>query len=354
MRFNSLIRLSLLSFAACGSDPNATTSPDAPSVPACEDVGDELLATNAQLLDAIVVDGNPVALVTINGMAAIVQGGVTTPIAVPTTEGSLAQDGSGAIVAILRDRTGQKTYAAQSPAFAPVDTQLDEDLSKPRLVHSSQICTTSTGCLQVDDLLLFFQGGFSSASAAHRGPSGAWSEEELYLSSISWIEDTTQVNGTATACVRFTDSAVLFGVHPYRGDLDDLTSYPATGKGCELTANGADVAMMIGSTPARLAKWTIPTNPTGPWPAPPAAIPLPNLAIGSAGYDLLAEGTDLVLAYADAAGTVHVANEASGWTDLPAPALRAGSRPILRGDATARHLLVQTPERELHYARTCR
>lgn len=317
--------------------------------PSCTTVDDQVLGSDVTLLDAIVVDGEPVALVRTADGAAIIQAGVTTPIAVNANEGSLARDASK-VVAILRDNTARKTYAASAPDFAPVDTGLDDDLSKPHLAYWNRVCTTSAGCVTLDSLTLFFEGGFSSASAAHRD-GASWSEEELYMSSVSWIQDTANLDGDVLACVRYSSSAILLGHHPYRGDLDDLVGWPASGAGCALATQGRDVAMVLGSSPPRLARWTVPLMPSAPWPEPADATDLP-LVTGSQ-YDLANENGMLVLAYLDDNGALHIASERGGtWTDEPAPALTSSRAPILRSDATARHLFVDASD-GVHYARTC-
>jgi hypothetical protein len=320
-----------------------------PPPPACTTVEDQVLASDGSLLDAIVVDGEPVALVRTASGAAIIQGGVATPIAVNANEGTLARDATK-IVAILRDNTARKTYAASGPDFAPVDTGLDDGLSKPHLAYWNRVCTTSAGCVSTDSLTLFFEGGFSSASAAHRSGE-TWSEEELYMSSVSWIQDTANLDGDVVACVRYSGSAILLGHHPYRGDLDDLAGWSASGAGCALATQGRDVAMVLGSSPPRLARWTVPLMPAGPWAEPPPATDLP-LTTGTL-YDLANESGTLVLAYADAANALHIASERGGtWTEEAAPALTTSRAPILHSDAKARHLFVDAAD-GVHYARTC-
>ena len=346
-----LISLSpLLLVAACGGGVDRA-DPDAPDpTPACTSIDDQVLATDITLLDAIVIDGEPVALVATSTGAAVIQGSVTTPIAIKATEGSLARDGQG-VVALLRDATARTTFVAQAPDFAPVDTHLDDDLSKPHLAYAKHACTTSTGCIDIDQLTVFFQGGFASASAAHR-TGATWSEEELYMSSVSWIEDVADLDGDMIACARYTSSAVLLGHHPYRGELDDLEGWAARGPGCAVATHGRDVAMVLGSTPARLARWTVPLMPSAPWPTPAATTDLPMMI---SAYDLATEDGTLVLAYTDQDNVLHLAIESAGtWTEQPAPALRTSRAPILVSDAEARHLVVATPTRELHYARSCR
>jgi len=126
------------------------------------------------------------------------------------------------------------------------------------------------------------------------------------------------------ACARYTSSAVLLGHHPYRGELDDLEGWAARGPGCAVATHGRDVAMVLGSTPARLARWTVPLMPSAPWPTPAATTDLPMMI---SAYDLATEDGTLVLAYTDQDNVLHLAIESAGtWTEQPAPALRHVAR----------------------------
>ncbi|MEZ4399176.1 MAG: hypothetical protein R3B06_04110 [Kofleriaceae bacterium] len=335
---------------ACGGDDSGDGDPDAG--PACTAIDDQLIATDATVLDAIVVDGDEVVLLATGGGAALYRRGQLTPLAVAATSGSLAVDGAGELNVIVRADSERKTYHARTPALALVGTGLDADLARPHLVHASRLCATAAGgCVPDDDLLLLFEGGFSSASAAHF-TGGAWAEEELYLSSVSWTEDAATLDGQAIACVRYSGSAVLLTNHPYRGELDDVTGWAASGPGCAIAARSREVAMVFGTSPPRLAQWTLPLLPDAPWPTPPAAVDLALPLTG--GYDLAVEDDRLVLAFADAGTLRLVEQRDSGWTDLPAPALALGGAPRLLVDATARRIIAQAADRQVHLIRQCR
>jgi hypothetical protein len=349
--------LFLIGCGGGGGGDGGDDDPGADAPPACSPVDGALLAPAATILDAAVApDGALVALVRDTSGVALLRDGIATPVTAIADEASLALDAAGRACIAYRVNSEMKTYAACEPDLTARDTALDPALRRPHLVHHEQLCVTLWGgCGPFDSFTLFFQDDFSSAAAANGTPAEGWTPEELFLSSGTGVTDTTQIDGQGYACMTSGFAAALLGHHPYRGDLDDIVSWPLNSGDCQIAARGREVALAFGrDNTMQLARWEIPLLPTGPWPEPAAAAPIALPAeMFNATFDLAATAGGYELAYAARDGGLHVlAFDGQSWTEQAAPAVTTFARPHLLRGGGSRHLLV-SDEAGVRHWRSC-
>jgi|JI10StandDraft_1071094.scaffolds.fasta_scaffold05213_7 hypothetical protein len=323
--------------AACGGDdggagvdagPTCTPLVAAPvgtgTVQNAVPVGDQLavlLRRDTAMVLATVDAAGAVTEVTVGGGA--------------TGGGAVAVDPQGrACVAWVGAQS--HVQAACAPTWQATDTGLEaESNSALFLAYETSACATAAGgCVPNPQWVMHFQGGFASASYASSDDGVAWTETDLFISSVTAPTSVTSMTGQIVACVAGNGGATLVTYHPYRGEIDDVQRWGSRGSRCAVVADGRTLHL-VSSDDAQLTyvAWDFPYLPSAPWEAPAPLAAQPALAVTSGAP--LAAGLiagQLHVAFVDATGaTVEATRAGAEWSVATLSTQRAAAIALATG-----------------------
>lgn len=352
MKLRLALSLSLVC-AACGGDDGGAGGDAGPTCAplVAAPVGTGTVQNIAPLGDGLaVLLRRDAAMV----LATVDAAGAVTEVTVgggATGGGAVAVDPQGrACVAWVGAQA--HVQAACAPAWQATDTGLEaESNSALFLAYETSACATAAGgCIPMAQWVLHFQGGFASASYASSDDGVAWTETELFISSITAPTSVTSMAGQIVACVAGNGGATLVTYHPYRGEPDDVQGWSSRGSRCAVAADGRTLHL-VSSDDAQLTyvAWEFPYLPSAPWEAPAPLVAQPALArlTGSAPLAAGLVAGQLHVAFVDATGaTVEATRTGSAWTIATlsargASAIALAARPGMsetvatQGDATS-------------------
>ncbi len=313
----------------CGSSTgsNADAGPDGPSVPACE-AKEAVDLGSGTVLDAVIVNGVPTALVNTGTELRVVTATTSATIATvaSTADGAIAVDPAGRVCVAYRliRNDSQSTFQfACAPNWQAIDTLQKGDSAAAKLAYSSKICATAaSGCVSSNAWILYYQGRFASVEVATAPADGlVWSDENMSISSVTAPYGVADLDGQSAACFGGNGSATLLTNHPYRGEIDDVTAWASRRSPvCRIAAKGRDVSIMFAGDPGyMLAQWTVPLLPFEMWPVPPVAVATPLIGASAVNYFALSQwGATLAVAFQGADATLQFATYKDGaWNQGP-------------------------------------
>lgn len=313
----------------CGSSTNGTSDAgvDGTGAPTCETKAAVELGIGT-VLDAVIVNGVPTALVNTGSELRVVTATSSATIATvaATADGAIAVDPTGRVCVAYRlmRNDEQSTFQfACAPNWRAIDTLQKGDSAAPKLSYSSKICATAAnGCVPSNNWILYYQGRFASVEVATAPADGSlWSDENMSISSVTAPYGVADLDGQSAACFAGNGAVTLLTNHPYRGEIDDVVAWASRrGSVCKIAASGRDIAVLFDGEPGyMLAQWTVPLLPTQMWPVPPAAVATP-LVVGSVGtnFALSQWGATLAVAFQGADATLQFATYKDGaWNQGP-------------------------------------